>query len=205
MHTRDHGFSRARTRRAAFAFALPLALGLAALSSAARAEVTETLTYDSYVIPVAPGQSLFSALNAASPFKHDGRSFGGSTQWKVGWEYLWKSEPKGPCQIASVRVRLTGTITLPKLQGGDARQQRLFETYLGNLKVHELGHYRFGQEAARAVEATLNALPLAPKCADLDAQARAAANGVLESYAPKEAQYDRDTAHGEKQGATLVD
>ncbi len=171
----------------------------------AHAVVTESLTYDSYTIAPVRGQNLVAALNATSPIKEGGRSYGGTTKWNVRWGYLWKSGPTGSCSVASVNVSLTATITLPQLVGGDARQQRIFAAYLAALKVHEMGHYRFGQEAANAVEAQLKALPAAATCGELDASARATAGRILESYGPKEAQYDRATGHGRSQGAELVD
>lgn len=186
-------------KRAIFA-ALLLCLALPA-----QAEVQERLQYQHYDVQVASGESLNRALNQASPFRENGQIYHAYTRWRVQWNFWWREQRDGRCQIDLTRIQLHATITLPRLGGGDAQQRQRFEQYLSALREHELGHYRIGQAAAAEIDAALHATPEYPSCAELQQQANRRANTVLQRHVEQERRYDRDTGHGRSQGAWLTE
>ena len=181
---------------------LPLLLSL---TLPATADVQERLQEQFYDLQVASGQSLSRAINQASPIRQNGQIYHAYTRWQVQWNYWWREQRDGRCQIDLTRTQLHATLTLPRLSGGDAQQRQRFEHYLGALREHELGHFRIGQAAAAEIDKALLQTPEYPTCAELQQQANQRANTVLQRYIEQERRYDRDTDHGRTQGAWLTE
>lgn len=181
---------------------LPLLMWLAL---PAQADVQEHLQEQYYDLQVASGESLSRALDKASPIRENGQIYHAYTRWKVQWNFWWREQRDGRCQIDLTRTQVNASITLPRLGGGDAQQRQRFEQYQGALREHELGHYRIGQAAAAEIDAALLATPEYPSCAELQQQANQRANAILQRHAEQERQYDRQTGHGRSQGAWLTE
>lgn len=193
------GFGRVkRGLRRTLALAMLLACGVAA------AEVVQEDTERPYTAPIAEGQSLRAALNAATPIRQDGKPFHAYTAWNVHWNFWWYSEANGRCRITRVRTRLTTTVQLPQLQGGTPAQQAVFERYARALRHHEQGHVQWGRDAAHAIDRGIAALPTAQDCAGLERQANALGQRLLAEHMARERDYDRSTGHGTTQGAQLL-
>lgn len=183
----------------------PLALLLLLLSSHVGAELQEQLDYREYEVNVAGHTSLRQALNASSPIRHNGQIYHGYTQWHVDWRFYWRPQADGRCRIERVTTRLQATITLPHLQGAPAALQEPFRRYRAALHEHELGHYRYGQTAARNIDRALRDLPPQPDCGTLEQRANQTGTQLLEQQVAAERRYDQDTAYGKTQGAWLSD
>ena len=175
------------------------------LALSAHAEVQERLQEQYYDLQVASGESLSRTINQASPIRQNGQIYHAYTRWQVQWNFWWREQRDGRCQIDRSRTQLNATITLPRLGGGDAQQRQRFEQYLGALREHELGHYRIGQAAAAEIDAALLATPEYPSCTELQQQANRRANAVLQRHLEHERRYDRETGHGRSQGARLTE
>ena len=188
------GFGRLK---AAWALSLLLACGAAA------AEVTQSDTQQPYTVPIAEGQSLRDALNAATPIRRGGKRFHGYTAWNVDWQFWWRSDASGRCRITRVSTQLTTTVQLPQLQGGTGAQRATFERYAKALHHHEQGHVQWGRDAAQAIDQGIAALPAAADCAALERNANALGKRLLEEHVGREQEYDRRTGHGATQGAQL--
>lgn len=180
-------------------------LSLLWLCLPAHAEVQERVQEQYYDLQVDSGQSLSRALNQASPIRQNGQIYHAYTRWRVQWNFWWREQRDGRCQIDLTRTRLNATITLPRLGDGDARQRQRFEQYLRALREHELGHYRIGQAAAAEIDAALLQTSEYPSCAELQQQANRRANAILRRHAEQERQYDQQTGHGRSQGAWLTE
>lgn len=180
-------------------------LSLLWLCLPAHAEVQERVQEQYYDLQVDSGQSLSRALNQASTIRQNGQIYHAYTRWRVQWNFWWREQRDGRCQIDLTRTRLNATITLPRLGGGDAQQRKRFEQYLGALREHELGHYRIGQAAAAEIDAALLQTSEYPSCAELQQQANRRANAILRRHAEQERQYDQQTGHGRSQGAWLTE
>ncbi|MFV9683479.1 DUF922 domain-containing protein [Pseudomonas sp. NY15367] len=175
------------------------------LAMPAQAEVQERLQEQYYDLQVAPGESLSRAIDQTSPIRQNGQIFHAYTRWQVQWNFWWREQRDGRCQIDLTRTQLHATITLPRLDGGDTQQRQRFQQYLSALREHELGHYRIGQAAAAEIDAALLTTPEYPSCAELQQQANRRANAVLQQHVERERNYDRETGHGRTQGAWLTE
>lgn len=169
----------------------------------ASATVREEHAQRPYPVPIAPGQTLRQALQAATPIVVDGRRFHGYTRWNVRWNYRWWREASGRCAITEVTTRLTTEVQLPELHGATPAQQATFDRYLRALSQHEQGHIQVGRDAAQAIDQGIARLPAASDCATLERDANALGRRLLQEHVEREKQYDRDTGHGTSQGARL--
>jgi len=184
-----------------FSFVL-LALAMS-IAGSLKADVDESLEYTYYVANADPARSLLSILDAASPIQEDGRIFHAYTTWQVKWDFRWLEKPDGTCKITGVSTGLTGNIQLPRLFGASFPQQEQFDKYLSALRVHELGHYNFGKEAAAEIDREIQSLPEKPGCKILAKTANDLADQVLSEYKEKGVKYDTSTGYGRLQGAWL--
>ena len=124
-----------------------LAVASICLALAATAEVREEFPTRYYDVEAPRSQKLHQAVTAASPIKKSGRTFHGYTEWQIKWKWRHRSELTGPCRITSVDVSLTGSILLPRLNGGTPAQTDAFDRYIVLLTEHEEGHRRIAREA----------------------------------------------------------
>ena len=176
---------------------------LLAMAGSLKADVDEHLKYTYYVANADPSLSLLSILDTASPIREDGRIFHAYTTWNVKWDFRWFEQPNGRCKITKVSSNLTGNIQLPRLFGASSLQKGQFNQYLSALRIHELGHYKLGKEAAADIDREILALPEKPNCRILAKTANDLANQVISEYKEKGIQYDALTDYGRSQGAWL--
>lgn len=180
-----------------------LLLCLLIIMQTASAEVSENLEYIYYTANADSNRSLLGILNKASPIRVDNHIFHGYTDWYVKWNYRWFEQPDGRCKITRVTTKFTSSIKLPELVGARSPQADLFAEYLSALRVHELGHYNIGKEAANTIDRGIASLPEMSSCKELEATANDFGYRTLDKYREKEKQYDASTAHGKSQGAWL--
>lgn len=169
----------------------------------ASAEVLESLDFQEYVARADGERSLLVAINRASPVNRGGRIFHAYTTWHVRWNFQWNTDRNGLCKINDSKVKISGTVLLPKLIGGTGSQRTQFEKYIRNLRMHELGHFEIGKKAATAIDSFLLSLPSRSSCSLLESEANEGAYRLLEKYSKIEEQYDVQTNHGKTQGAWL--
>jgi predicted secreted Zn-dependent protease len=167
------------------------------------ATVTETLKFQTYDVKISPKQSLYNAINQASPIRQDGRIFQGLTNWMVYPNPRWQSDSSGQCRITTTTTQLTSTILLPKLVGGTATQRQQFARFLPLLRKHELNHHAFGKQAAIAIDRSLSNLPIAPDCSTLDRRVRSSVSQILTTSQARDKAYDVKTNHGQTEGVFL--
>jgi predicted secreted Zn-dependent protease len=178
-------------------------LFLLAMARPLSAEVNESLIYTYYVANADPSRSLLSILNTSSPIRQDGQVHHAYTTWYVKWDFRWFENPDGRCRITKVTTELTGSIKLPRLVGATSMQRDHFDRYLSAVRVHELGHYGIGKEAAAAIDRKILSLPEMPSCKALETAANDLGSRTLSEYKEREVRYDASTAYGRSQGAWL--
>lgn len=195
----------AAQRPGLFLPAVPIGcLALLGAVAPAAAAVGENLDTDYYEVRADTRRNLLALLNEASPIRVNGQVFHAYTSWNVRWRFYWHEQADGRCAIARTRIDLTGKMTLPRLAGSaDRPQEQDFNGYVTALRTHELGHYQFGKEAARAIDQALQGLPQMASCKALERVANRSAREILDSHTARERQYDIDTGHGKTQGAWL--
>jgi predicted secreted Zn-dependent protease len=168
-----------------------------------RAAVSEHLDFEYYTAYAYPNRSLLSVISEASPIHENGRTFNGHTHWNVHWHFWWYESPNGRCRMTRVNTDVAGVIRLPRVINPTAKQKDQFNKYVAALRVHELGHYENGKQAAMDIDREILALPEMENCKTLGATANDLGNCILKEYNAKDIQYDMTTEHGKMQGATL--
>jgi len=171
------------------------------VQGAPASEVSENLSYHYYQVNAKEDEPLLFQLLAASPVVEDGCIYVANTTWNVQWRFDWKTNDHGVCVVSASSTRLDVVITLPELQGGSERQKEAFERYRDALRRHELNHYRIAAEAAHKIDADLKNLPRMNSCQALESYANGISKSTLERYNEKNREYDRQTNHGQLEGA----
>ena len=181
-----------------------LALLIAAFAFVpARAADVRIVYYDIHGRTV---RDLFNEMQAKGPADSSGSRFPAYTRWRVSWNFRYESTP-GSCKLTELNASVEGTTTLPHWVEGDAASTPLkkeWQDFIAALRVHESGHYAHGVEAAAEVQGIEPSIQPASDCPDLTRQVTHRAESILEKYRAIDAQYDRDTNHGQKQGAVLM-
>lgn len=166
-------------------------------------EAGTNLTYAYYLVEAEASQPLLPQLIAASPNKLGEVVYVGHSAWSVRWRYDWKVDEQGDCSIKDAVTSLDVVITLPELKGGSERQREAFNRYVGALRRHELNHYRIARDAARKIDADLKRSPTMKSCQALETYVNLMAQCTLDRFEKKSRQYDRDTNHGQTEGAWM--
>ena len=164
------------------------------------AEVIENVEYEYYDVEHERGESLRSAITAASPI--EGR-YHGYTKWNVRWRFNWKYDADGTCWITRVKVNLDATITLPEIYTDDHRAQARFDEYIEALLGHEEGHLENGRQAAEEVESEIGDMDAYDSCSELEAAANALGKQAVARGNRRDKAYDKRTGHGRTEGAYL--
>ena len=109
--------------------------------------------------------SLVQALNA-----HPGGH--ASSSWNLSYQYQPRRD-KGQCGVGAVSTKLDLAMTLPRWTppaGASLDLVERWEKYVNALASHENARLERAREMDRALKPALQALPMAPDCAQLDAQ-----------------------------------
>ena len=181
---------------------LALLIAFGALASARAADV-QVVYYD---ISGRTARDLLEQMQAKGPADPSGSRFPAYTKWRVSWNFRYESTP-GSCKLTELTASVEGTMTLPHWVDADnapAPLAKEWRNFVAALRVHENGHYAHGEEAADEVQALAGSIQPAADCSDLTREIDDRAESVLDKYRALDAKYDRDTNHGEKQGAVLV-
>ena len=125
------------------------------------------------------------------------RGFHGLARWNVSYEYETRQR-RELCEIAAVRMRVTGEILMPRWVDASSAplelQRRWTDLYAG-LQQHEEGHIQHGRELAILGKARLMGLG-AVACDQIDALAKREFDRLYANLKERDREYDARTAHG---------
>jgi predicted secreted Zn-dependent protease len=179
----------------------------AALCSAdrANAQVTLVQTTNYYIVRGASLREIQHSVRQARPWKerHPAEGF---TQWEVNWQYEVTGNLDG-CRCTSLTTKTTVTITLPRwipATNPPPALKAAWERYLTALARHEAGHAQFAVTAAAELHRRINALGLDPNCENLKKRISSLGRQILADQRKLEKEYDERTAHGAKEGVSLI-
>ncbi|MCC6177241.1 MAG: DUF922 domain-containing protein [Chloroflexi bacterium] len=177
----------------------------ASTSAALPSNITLSSHRVQYDVDGVDTSSILASIRAHGPHDGDGQ-WAAATTWTFRWTYRPAVDQSG-CRATSATVDLELMYTYPRWTGLDGADRALagaWERYIGAIDYHEQGHGQIAAQAARELARTIETLPPAASCQDLDIAVRAATGDLLARHAAAQAQYDQRTQHGVTQGATLV-
>jgi predicted secreted Zn-dependent protease len=149
---------------------------------------------------------LVAQMDKNGPKAEDGKRYPSKTRWDVQWKYNHDQQGE-TCGVKDVAVAVGIAQNLPRWRGEDKPAGALaarWKKFAEAVKRHEDGHKEHGLKAAVEIETALQALKPASNCEDLDKAANAAGERIVEKYRKRDADYERSTDHGRRQGATLL-
>lgn len=150
-------------------------------------------------------EDIWTDIMKKSPVMQNGKQHVAYTRWYVNWSFWWVDKVES-CEISGVSVSLDITYTLPKLTQNTSMTDALsnhWQNYYSALYRHEQGHKDFGVKAAEQIETELAAMAARPDCSQLEREANAAANRILDKFRQIEIRYDQSTNHGLSTGAVF--
>jgi predicted secreted Zn-dependent protease len=182
----------------------PIPWGQLATAQNDNPKITVTKTY--YTVKGNTADQVRRYMNQVGPFvEKSQRRFDGYTHWQIHWQY-WYTRGDNTCRISKATVNTDVKITLPKWQPARKASPALrdrWQAYINALTIHEEGHQQNGVSASGEILSTLQAFPTYSSCEQLSQAANAASNRLIQKYAQRDAEYDRSTGHGARQGAVF--
>ncbi|HET9650664.1 MAG TPA: DUF922 domain-containing protein [Usitatibacter sp.] len=106
------------------------------------------------------------------------------------------------CAVASVRASADSKVRLPRWANRHEALrpvQDQWDSAFRSLDLHERGHVRISLETARDVERAIRAIPPAPSCEAVEAEAKRRADELGARERQRQLRYDAETDHGRRQ------
>ena len=157
------------------------------------------LTIDYYEVPGGSARAIRRALDAEGMTDaHDGKAIDARARWKIEWTWTGMSDGAGGCRVGTASVRYSAEVRMPRLVDTEKTPPPVlnrWNTYIDALERHEAGHLRYALEHIGDVQAALRNSP----CPNADA----AAGKVVAAIRQHDADYDLETRHGARDGATF--
>ncbi len=155
-----------------------------------------------YSISGSTADELRQQMDTLSPVQASGERYDAYTSWFVNWRFNWDTVDN-QCQITQVNSTVDVKFTLPEWenrQQSDTALKFQWDKYYQALILHEKGHQLFGVKTAKIIERKLMMLS-ADTCQELETNANALANQILDRFVTWEKRYDDITNHGMRTGA----
>lgn len=178
---------------------------MATFFSIAHAAPTVKTAFIYYDIHPSTSKDLGKEIRRRSPIERDGKRYSGFTEWRVNWNYKWKSS-KGACQVTHASTTLQVTYTMPRVAKGKVVSKqvyRTFKSYYSSLMKHEEGHMQHGLLAAKEIENALLNLGAFNSCEKLKVRVKVQSENIIKKYKVISEQYDKETNHGMSQGVAF--
>ena len=175
----------------------------AGMNGAAHAEVriSEATVY--YDISGDTADALLREMKTKAPPTESGAcEFFAYTRWNARWRYSLGAAG-GACRIRETDVSVDVTFTMPRWRSRSGASERLidyWDEFERNLWLHEAGHRDIGVNVAQEIENALKSVGARKRCDALADEANAIASSLIDEN-DADADYDRRTRHGRKQGA----
>jgi len=188
------------------------ATGFIAIRSGGRAAPTTNLAISKAVAKVnyydvrgTTLEELRQDVFSRGPYDKEANTrFAGWAEWRIQW-WFDRREVAGGCAVANASTETHIEYTLPRWVDEDAAPPELrasWKRFIDALTEHEEGHGRLARELAEQIEFAIRSLPPEPTCEELDRKVNELANRLIREDKTQEA-YDRETGHGETQGAAF--
>lgn len=187
-------------------FSQTFVLLVAAAACPAIAEPLVRLHSAYYYIDGRSAAVLAAKIDQQGPVAPDGQRLAAKTKWNVQWKFNHEQEGV-TCSMKGMVVAVGVAQTLPKWRGeakGPASLRAHWKKFLAALLRHEDRHKDHGLRAGKEIEAALAAVKPAGNCEDMQNAANAIAEQIVVKYQKLDEDYDRQTRHGQSEGASLL-
>ena len=185
---------------------LLLVLPLVFVSQAALAEngekIKPTIEYEYYDVNIEDESRIVDAAFKATPIRIGGKRFLGETRCQTGFDYSPQKLDGSLCAVADYNITLDCVITLPRFNGGGPELREKLNVFLEKINAHEQRHYDIFLEHAEKLAQWMSG-GLRLDCNSLGNTIRTAFNKSNNECLAVQKKYDRETIHGQTEGADL--
>jgi predicted secreted Zn-dependent protease len=172
------------------------------LADAARAQGTVVVRTNFYVVSGTTARELRQSIHKSNPWKALG-PMDGRTDWRMEWRLGYGPAESG-CRLHRLDLTTIITLTLPRWNPPPDALPELrvkWANYLKALTLHEEGHKRNALAAAAAAEKLPEKSRTYASCRELAETINKAIEKLVAAHRQKDLDYDRETQHGQTQGA----
>lgn len=158
-----------------------------------------------YIVYGGSVQELRDELNTKGPIGQSGKVSEGNTRSTIEWRFDF-DKTGGTCTVKEAFVDMTTVMILPRWQRPPDVDQELvshWNRYITALRLHEDGHRYLAEAAVREIRRVLAMKSSGPDCTALRKQMNSKGHALLREVERKQAEYDRETGKGRKQGVWL--
>ena len=171
-------------------------------SITANSEVIINTEYEYYAVSSRSKDDFLYNINKATPIKGEGVHYHGSASYDIEWRYWWHTV-NGLCRIRDVKVSADIVITLPDLKSSDKEVLEIWEVWYPKLVNHENNHKHLAIEYVGRIEEEIYKLPGYRSCRALQKRVDYIGKTNLQKLDKENKSYDKNTQHGETEGAAL--
>lgn len=161
--------------------------------------VVEEFKY--YSVRVKARNEILPRFNKKSPIKEGGKVFHAHTYAYIKWNFKWETKNK-KCQIKNVTTSVDVTYIYPKLRTRSVDVKLVWNKWYPKLIIHEEGHRDLAVKISKEIERVIKPMKSA-NCKKLEKKANNAGNKKIAKLDRLNKNYDKETNHGETQGAWL--
>ena len=150
-------------------------------------------------------QQLVARMNEAGPVETDGKHYFARTDWTLKWQYRYETRA-GRLVLTVVSLTVDANYSLPRKQppaAGNDRMAAEWTRFLAAVALHERGHAENAMRHAKQLYATLRQQRTFANKEELEAFVNARGNQCIADASAEDLEYDKNTKHGDTQGATL--
>ena len=177
---------------------------LAFLPSLAPAQSSVVWKTNYYAVGGATHQEIHESFRQTRPWK-DKSSFDGHTDWRIDWHFQMTTVGAS-CRCDSFTTQTAITITLPRWTAptnASPEVRDAWKSFFTALSKHESSHAQNAQAAVTEMHQRVKRLPTENDCAVLKKKIDDTAGRVVSEFRQRDEEFDRQTAHGAKDGAFL--
>jgi predicted secreted Zn-dependent protease len=164
-------------------------------------------TYQFYDIDGKTPDELRAQMKRNGTTWNDGKVYAALTTWDIRYHYDI-THNNGRYQLSEIGTEVDIVFHLPKLVPSPGTPDHLslsWNTYLENLKTHEVGHRDLAVSIGEEIYQALASLESSVDKRELDRCAQSLIKAKFKRLKQVQIDYDAETHHGIKQGAVLTD
>ena len=156
------------------------------------------------------GQSarqIIAQMKEQGPPGKDGKRYFGKTDWTINWRYHYETRG-GAVVFTRLSVTVDTTFILPRRQASTTGADRMaaeWARFSAALAVHERGHAENAIRHAKQLYAALHGHGPFGSAQELEAFVKTQGDKYIAEANAEDMEYDKQTNHGDTQGATLRD
>jgi predicted secreted Zn-dependent protease len=182
-------------------------LVLAAWMGSARcasAQDSLTITTNHYLVTGSTLREIRQSINRTRPGGEKATA-DALTDWKINWQTR-VSAVSGEFRVTSFTITTTIAITMPSWRAPTNAAPRVMQrwlSYYSALQKHEWAHATNGVMAAEQLRKRVGEIGPDADPNRLQQRVQAVADAVIEEFKKRDKDFDRETNHGRKDGASL--